>query len=110
MRSLLGTKFIDIGYLYENFVAFEFLRRGYEVYVGKFYDKEIDFVSIKNGNKVYVQVFSDISNEETIKREVSPLLSINDGYKKIMIARTKVEPMKFKGIDIVDIGRWLLDK
>lgn len=53
------------------------------------HDKEIDFVVLKNGFKTYIQVSDDISNEETFKREVSPLLFINDAYHKILISRIK---------------------
>lgn len=107
--NLLGNNGRDMGHILENVVYLELIRRGYEVYIGKFTDKEVDFIAKKGNDVEYYQVSYSVMNEETLKRELSPLNSINDHNPKYLITMDYVPAISFDGIKQVNAIDWLLN-
>ena len=64
-------------------------------------------------SKKTIQVSDNIENDfenDTFKREVTPLLQIKDAYPKIIIARTGHDDYQYEGVQIIDIANWLIKK
>lgn len=57
--------------------------------------------------KTYILVCDDI---KLCNVGLKPLLSINDAYPKIIIARTKHPESQYEGIRIIDTARWLISQ
>ncbi len=84
--SMLGYQGEAVSQLLENVVFLELKRRGFTVYVGKEGDREIDFIAEKQGEKLYIQVTFMLTTEEVIMREFSPLLAVQDNFKKFVVS------------------------
>lgn len=107
--AMQGRRNYDSGRIYENLVYLELLRRGYDVYIGSINGLEVDFVAKNSDEFMYVQVSDDITNPETLGREVRPLRVIRDNYKKVIISRTRDLPYSIDGLEVIDLPKWLLD-
>ena len=91
----------NIGFTFENAVYLQLMFKGWSVHVGKLYDKEIDFVALKDGEVMYVQVADEMFMQSTRDRELSPLKSIKDNHKKIVVVRQGEYEHDVDGIEIL---------
>lgn len=108
-NMLLGYRDTDRGYLLENIVYLELLRRDYRVYIGKINEYEIDFVCEKPNEKIYIQVTESMNNAQTRDRELRPLMMIKDNYEKLVISMDN-DFVSYDGIKNVNIIDWLLEE
>jgi len=97
-----------LGYKLENLVYLDLRRAGYEVYVGAMRDKEIDFIARKGDRVIYLQSTYLLTDEQTSKREYSPLETIADNYEKWVVSLDDVLLPSNKGIHHIQI--WNLSK
>ena len=95
--------------IYENLVAIEIRRRGYDIYVGKLYQKEINFVAMREKEKLYIQVTDEVEEEDKLAEALSPLRAIKDSYPKLLIANTGKDEFDVDGIRILDLTKWLME-
>ncbi len=85
----------------------EFLRRGYEITIGKYQDKEIDFVVEKGNQRAYYQVCYLLASEDVIEREFSVLEQVGDNYPKYVLSLDRFD-LSRNGITHRNIREFLL--
>ena len=107
---LLGTRGIDIGYILENIVYLELLRRGYDVFVGKIDDLEVDFVARGQNGLQYIQVSASVRDENTLRRELASLQRISDNYPKMIMTLDDDPEADYAGIRRINALEWLTGK
>lgn len=100
----------DRGHILENVVYLELLRRGYKIWAGTLRNGEIDFtVKNRSGEIEYYQISWEISNDETQRREFTPLETIKDNYPKFLLTTESFLQNK-AGIIHKNVFEWLLEK
>ncbi|HBD94417.1 MAG: ATPase [Spirochaetes bacterium GWF1_31_7] len=106
---LLGNKKADFGFMLENIIYLELLRRGYEVYVGKVDTLEVDFIALKNGFTEYYQVALTVTDQTTLERELSPFNKLTDHNPKYLLTLDQQPVTIHNGIQQINAIDWLLE-
>lgn len=75
----------DLGHILENIIFLELKRKGYRVYIGKNDVNEIDFVVETEDEYIYIQVALSVRDNQTLQRELKPLETISNHYRKYII-------------------------
>ena len=98
----------DVGQLIENVVYIELIRRRSQVQVGKYDNLEVDFIAKTSKSTDYYQVSKDVSNPNTLAREVEPLLGVKDNYPKYLLTLDEKATNDDSGIISQNIIDWLI--
>lgn len=107
-NHLLGLRNAHYGFVLENVIFFELLRRGYTVSIGKIGTLEVDFIAEKSTEKIYYQIATTLHNEETLHRELASLRAIPDHYPKVILTMDTPFTVDTEGIRIINIIDFLL--
>lgn len=107
-NQLLGLRNAHYGFVLENVIFFELLRRGYKVSIGKIGTLEVDFIAEKSTEKIYYQVATTLHTEETRNRELASLRAIPDNHPKVILSMDPPFSKDVEGIRIINILEFLL--
>jgi len=106
--ELVGKRGQDYGFVLENVVYFELLRRGFDVKIGSLSGLKIDFIATKPEQTVYYQVTATMLPEDVRERELRPLRAIADNYEKVVLSLDRTPMTDFDGIRNVNLLEFLL--
>ncbi|MDR1697316.1 MAG: DUF4143 domain-containing protein [Erysipelotrichaceae bacterium] len=119
-NMLLANKETDLGHVLENIVYLELLRRNpksitvgkdEKIAIGKFDTKEVDFVVQNKNGTNYYQVAANLTDKNTLNRELEPLNAIRDHYPKFIITLDEYTAGNtYNGIRIINVLDFLLEE
>ncbi|MBB5182453.1 ATP-binding protein [Catenisphaera adipataccumulans] len=92
-----------------NKIYFEFIRRQYDVCVGKNGMQNIHFIAKKNNETLYVMVEDEI-NERNIQKKTAVLRRLDRDDRKVIIAWKCKPQMTKSGIQIVNAMDFLMEQ
>lgn len=96
----------DMGFLLENIVFLELMKRGYSITIGKIQNLEVDFICKRPGKTFYVQVSESINDPTTREREFKSFEKIKDYYPKYIVTTDQIN-YSHKGIIHMNILEFL---
>lgn len=110
-NTLVRGRASDAGHLLENIVYLELLRRYDRVFVGELANgSEIDFVIETSDGLAYYQVAWTAMDEGTLRRELAPLIKIQDNYPKFLLTMDVIlGNANYDGIAKRNVLDWLLE-
>ena len=122
-NARLGFRQVEESHIMENVVYNELGARGYSVDVGVVEKRvreegrdvrkqlEVDFVANRGSDRVYIQSALETRTPEKAAQEKASLLGINDNFKKVVLVRDVVKPLRDEqGVVTMSVFDFLLDE
>lgn len=122
-NAQLGFRQVEESHIMENVVYNELRVRGYSVDVGVVEKRvreegrdvrrqlEVDFVANRGSDRVYIQSTLEMRTPEKAAQEKASLLGINDSFKKVVLVRDVVKPLRDeRGVVTMSVFDFLLDE
>lgn len=122
-NARLGFRQVEESRIMENVVYNELRARGYSVDVGvvekRFREEgrdlrkqlEVDFVANRGSDRIYIQSALEMRTPEKAAQEKASLLGINDSFRKVVLVRDVVKPLRDeRGVVTMSVLDFLLDE
>lgn len=122
-NARLGFRQVEESHIMENVVYNELRARGYSVDVGVVEKRvreegrdvrkqlEVDFVANRGSDRVYIQSALEMRMPEKAAQEKASLLDISDSFRKVVLVRDVVKPLRDeRGVVTMSVFDFLLDE
>lgn len=122
-NARLGFRQVEESHIMENVIYNELRTRGYSVDVGVVEKRvreegrdvrrqlEVDFVANRGSDRAYIQSALEMRTPEKAAQEKASLLGINDNFKKVVLVRDVVKPLRDEwGVVTMSVFDFLLDE
>ena len=107
-NRMVGIRIDDLNGILENIVFLELKYRYGDVFTLGVGRHEVDFI-VNNGSYTeYYQVCYDLTDEDTLSRELTPLKNLDDNYPKTIVVWMDYPLRDIDGIKVVNVRDWLM--